>query len=625
MEIEQNSSPENALAQGRAIIKKYAESLPHSAGVYRMIDAKGDMLYIGKAKSLKNRVTSYLNVAALNTRLQKMISHTASMEFITTRSEAEALLLEANLVKKFSPRYNILVKDDKSFPYIEFSAGHDFPRIAKHRGAKSRGATYFGPFVSAHAVDETITLLQKAFLIRPCADTIFKNRTRPCLQYQIKRCSAPCVDSISKEDYAALIRQAQDFLSGKSTQIKDELLRQMEAASAAQDYETAAALRDRIKSITQVQQQHQMENAAVGDADIITMAREDSDVCVQIFTFRGGRNYGNKTYFPAHTAGYNDSEIVSNFIGQFYQTHPVPKLILTSIALDDAALLKEALEMHSDYAIEIVQPQRGEKRELMEQCLRNAREALARHRAASVSQKAALAGVKDLFGLDELPARIEVYDNSHISGTHAVGAMIVAGEQGFIKNAYRKFDIKNASTVPGDDYAMMREVLTRRFKRLHEEGDESGKVPDLVLIDGGAGQLSVATQVFEELGISNITYVGIAKGPDRNAGREQFFIPGREPFQLPVNDPTLHYLQRLRDEAHRFAIGAHRGKRSKTMQVSELDAIAGIGPTRKKALLHHFGSAKAVAAASLDEISKVTGINKATAKIIYGHFHGDNS
>lgn len=625
MEIQQIS-----LEGGRGIIKRYADELPHCAGIYRMLDAAGNTLYIGKAKSLKNRVLNYVNTLALNTRLQRMISLTAKMEIITTRSEAEALLLEANLIKKYSPRFNILLKDDKSFPYIFFSGDHEFPRIAKHRGAKAQKGKYFGPFVSASSVDDTITLLEKSFLLRSCSDNIFKNRTRPCLQYQIKRCSAPCVNYISKEDYAELNRQAQDFMSGKSRQIQEELLLEMQAASEAQDYEKASQIRDRIRSLTQVQQQSQLNSAVVGDADLIAMARNGDDCCIQIFSFRGGRNYGGKNYFPVNTQGHTDSEIISGFIAQFYQAQPVPKLILTSAQLEDAPLLEEALRLNSagntpNNTVSIICPQRGEKRELVAQAVRNANEAMLRHVSSGISQKAALQGVQELFGLGEIPKRIEVYDNSHISGTNRVGAMIVAGTDGFIKNQYRKFDIKNLTTIGGDDYAMLREVLTRRFKRLKDENISirPGNYPDLVLIDGGAGQVGIATQVFAELGIDNIVYAGIAKGVDRNAGREHFFIPDREPFQLPENDATLHYLQRLRDEAHRFAIGAHRNKRSKSMQVSELDMIAGIGATRKKALLHHFGSARAVAAASVEEIGQVAGINKTTAKIIYQHFHGE--
>jgi len=613
----------DSLAEGRAVIKRYSNDLPGLPGVYRMIDATGTVLYVGKAKHLKNRVSTYINVAALNTRLQRMIAQTASMEFVTTRSEAEALLLEANLVKKFSPRYNILLKDDKSFPFIFFSGDHEFPRISKHRGAKTKKGKYFGPFVAAGAVNETITLLQKAFHLRSCSDSVFKNRTRPCMLYQIKRCSAPCVGKIKRDDYDALVSQAQAFLSGKSRQIQEELIAEMQDLSLKMHYEKARVIRDRIRALTQVQQQHGLSAVNIGDADIIALARDRDTCCIQLFSYRSGFNYGNRSWFPAHAGSYNDAEIIRNFIGQYYQSHPAPPLILTSHLLEEAALLEEALKLNSDYKIEIVHPVRGDKRDLIEEASRNAREALARHLLMHATQSVALEGVQKLFGLDDLPQRIEVYDNSHISGTNAVGAMIVAGPEGFIKNEYRKFNIKREETVPGDDYAMLREVLTRRFKRLQEAADDDSKTPDLVLIDGGAGQVTTATKVFEDLGVQGICYVGIAKGPDRNAGREQFFIPGKEPFQLPENDPVLHYLQRLRDEAHRFAIGAHRDKRSKTMQQSELDSIPFIGPGRKKALLLHFGSARAVAAASIDDIQKVEGISKSTAKVIYDHFHGE--
>jgi excinuclease ABC subunit C len=618
MEIQQQS-----FADGRKIIKTYADGLPHSAGVYRMLDANDNTLYVGKAKSLKNRVMNYVNNSSLNTRLQRMISMTAKMEIITTRSEAEALLLEANLIKKYSPRYNILLKDDKSFPYIYISADHDFPSISKYRGAKTGKGKYLGPFVSAGAVDETITLLQKIFLLRNCSDNIFKNRTRPCLQYQIKRCSAPCVDYINKEDYAEHIRQAYTFLSGKSRELQEEMLKEMQEASETQHYEKAGQIRDRIRYLTQVQQQSKLGGNAIEDADLIALARDNDSAsdscCIQLFSFRGGRNYGSKNYFPTNIREHSNSEIISNFIGRFYQSQPVPKLILE---LEDATVLEEALRLSSDHAISIIYPQRGEKYELMQQALRNAREALLRHQSINISQKTVLTGVQELFGLEDIPKRIEVYDNSHISGTNQVGAMIVAGVDGFIKNQYRKFDIKNPETVAGNDYAMLREVLMRRFKRLQEE---PGNKPDLVLIDGGVGQLSIATQVFQELGITDIVYAGIAKGEDRNAGREHFFLPGREPFQLSVGNPVLHYLQRLRDEAHRFAIGAHRNKRSKSMQISELDAIEGIGAVRKKALLQHFGSVREVAAASMEEIAKVKTIGRDKAKIIYQHFHGNDS
>lgn len=612
----------DSIMRGRDIVKRYVAEMPDTPGVYRMIDAQGQLLYVGKAKNLRNRVSSYLNVGALNRRLHQMISQVASMEIISTRSEAEALLLEANVIKKLMPRYNILLKDDKSFPYIFFSGDHDFPRISKHRGPKTKKGKYFGPFVSGLAVNETIAFLQRAFLLRPCSDNVFKNRTRPCLQYQIKRCSAPCVGKISKDDYLALVNQAGDTLSGKSRQVQDKLIAQMQELSLKMQYEKASIIRDRLKALTQTQQQKGFSTAAVGDADIVVLAREGKDCCVQLFSFRGGRNFGNRSYFPLHTQQHSDGEIIRNFIGQYYQAQPIPALILISHPLEDSAVLEEALRMNTDYKVEVVYPVRGEKRDLIDHGVRNAREALMRHISMHATHKNVLAGVQQLFGLEELPARIEVYDNSHISGAHALGAMIVAGPEGFVKSQYRKFNIKREETQPGDDYAMLREVLTRRFKRLQEEGSEE-TTPDLVLIDGGAGQLSAAMQVFEELGIQHIPYACIAKGPDRNAGREQFFLPGKEPFSLPQDDPVLHFLQRIRDEAHRFAIGAHRNKRSKAIVRSQLDEVPFIGPSRKKALLHYFGSAKAVSAASEAEICKVPGISKSMAKIIYQHFHGE--
>ncbi len=612
-----------SLAQGSANIKRFQQSMPETSGIYRMIDEAGNALYIGKAKNLKARVASYVNTPALNTRLQKMVSQVATVDITTTRSEAEAFLLEANLVKKFLPRYNILLKDDKSFPYIFFSGDHDYSRIGKHRGAKTKKGKYFGPFVSAHAVNEMLVLLQKAFLLRPCSDNVFKNRTRPCLQYQIKRCSAPCVNKITPQDYADLVLQAQAFLSGKNQQVRDHLTEEMQSLSLKMEYEKARVVRDRIRAINTVQQQLSASTSTIGNADVIALARDAGSACIILFAVRGGRNYGSKTWFPAHTASHSDEEIISSFIGQFYQTQPIPNLILVSHVMKESALLEDALRMNTDYKVEIIHPLRGDKREFIDMAAKNAAEALKRHISIHVSQREVLQEIQALFGLDEMPKRIEVYDNSHISGTNAVGGMIVAGPEGFMKAEYRKFNIKQADIVPGDDYGMLREVLTRRFSKLQEEEDTS-KLPDLVLIDGGAGQLSVATKVFEELGISDIPYVAISKGEDRNAGREFFHVPGKEAFQLPYESPVLHSLQRMRDEAHRFAIGTHRSKRAKTMQVSELDAIPSIGPRRKKALLQRFGSVRELSGASITEIEKVEGINKAIARQIYDHFHGDS-
>ncbi len=612
---------QNTLEQGRDVIRRTLAELPHTSGVYRMLDKDGKALYIGKAKQLRNRVANYVNVGALNTRLQRMVSLTASMEIITTRSEAEALLLEANLIKKHMPRYNILLRDDKSFPYILLSGDHAFPRITKHRGSTSAKGKYFGPFVSAGAVDETIVFLQKAFLLRPCSDNIFKNRTRPCLQYQIKRCSAPCVGKISEADYAALAKQAEAFLKGKSQAVQQELTAQMQELSLKMLFEKASVIRDRIKALNQIQQGQAIAAQGLGDADVVAVARDGAMACIQLFSFRGGRNYGSKCFFPQHTLECSDSEILSTFIGQFYQNQPVPPLVLVSHLLDEMSLLEEALQLHTNHKIDIVLPLKGNKREMVEQASRNAREALARHMAVNVSQREVIKKLRDVMGMEEAPDRIEIYDNSHISGTNAVGGMVVAARDGFVKNAYRTFNIKNEELTPGDDYGMMREVLTRRFNRLQtEEGDANR--PDLVLIDGGAEHLKVGQKVFEELGVQGITLAAIAKGVDRNAGREWIHLVGKESFQLPMDDAVLHYLQRLRDEAHRFAIGTHRNKRSKTMQTSALDEIPSVGAARKKALLQHFGSVRDLSGASIDDIAKVEGISKTMAKIIYDYFHG---
>ena len=611
----------SSLAEGRSVIKRYAGQMQTSPGVYRMIDTEGKTLYIGKAKNLKARVSSYANTEVMNARLQRLISQVVQLDITTTRSEAEALLLEANLIKKFQPRYNILLKDDKSFPYILFSGDHEFSRINKHRGAKSKKGKYFGPFVSAGAVNEMLTLLQKAFLLRPCSDNVFKNRTRPCLQYQIKRCSAPCVGKINTEDYTDLVKQAQAFLSGKNQEVRAHLVEQMQAYSLKMHYEKARVIRDRIAAITQVQQQQSASNVQIVNADVIVMARDKGQVCVLMFALRGGRNYGSKSWFPARSESYSDEEILENFIGQFYQKQPAPHTILLSQVLSRSGLLEEALGLNSDHKIEITYPLRGKKRELVDMALRNAREALGRHLSTAASQRQLLAELQMLFKLEEVPQRIEVYDNSHISGAHAVGGMIVAGPEGFIKNEYRKFNIKQIDIAPGDDYGMMREVFMRRFKRMQET--EGAKVPDLVLIDGGAGQLSVVTKLFEELGIDNVPYVAISKGADRNAGREFFHVPGKESFQLPVGDALLHYLQRLRDEVHRFAIGTHRSKRAKTMQASELDLIPSVGPRRKRALLQYFGSVRSLSAVSQADLLKVEGISKSMATVIYNHFHGE--
>ncbi|MDG1285991.1 MAG: excinuclease ABC subunit UvrC [Rickettsiales bacterium] len=594
---------------GTETIKHYVKTLPHGPGVYRMIDIAGKILYVGKARDLKNRVTNYTSLAGKNNRLATMIMQTVSMEFVTTRSEAEALLLEANLIKKLEPRYNILLRDGKTFPFLRMTE-HEFPRICKYRGTREDKGDYFGPFASAGDVDKVIKQLQRAFLLRPCSDTMFESRNRPCLQYQIKRCSAPCVDYIGKSDYRALLKQAKDFLRGKSRDVQNDLLAEMTTTSEAQDYEQAAKLRDRLRALSQIQREQGLYFPQVKDADIIGISLEKGMACVQVFFFRDGQNYGNQPHFLRIQDGQTEIEILSAFIPQFYQNRATPKQLLLSHETEQTELLQEALNTR------VITPKRGDKADAMKQVIQNAKQSLRRHLDTRMSQTAQLEKIAELFGLDAPPERIEVYDNSHISGTHAVGGMIVAGPDGFIKNQYRKFTIKEAA--PDDDFAMMREVLTRRLKRL---GEEDTPIP-LLLIDGGKGQFSAVRTVMEELGVwGEVPVVAISKGPNRHAGREKFHLQGKPEFQLPINDPTLHYLQRLRDEAHRFAIGAHRSKRSSALKKSELDTIPGIGAKRKKALLQHFGSARAVSNASLEEISAVEGINTKTAQTIWRQFH----
>ena len=602
-------------SSGYDIIREYLQKMPTSSGVYRMLDKDGNVLYVGKAKNLKNRVSNYITPSGLSSRIMWMVSLTASMEIITTRNEAEALLVESNLIKSLKPRYNILLKDDKSFPYILFTGDHDFPQVVKHRGKRDRKGVYFGPFASAGALNETILILQKAFLLRPCSDSYFKNRDRPCLQYQIKRCSAPCVDYISKEDYNDLMVQAQDFLHGKNREIQEKMAAQMMQYSQAMQYEKAAALRDRIAALTRIQNEQNMVAASLENADIIAMYREGELSCIQIFFFRGRQNYGNKSYFPSHSADSTDAEIVSAFISQFYVEQLPPRLLLVSHELPDKQLLEEV------YGTEIVCPKRGEKKEAVQRVVHNASQALLRHVAEKSANTAMLEKVSVLFDMEKIPERIEVYDNSHISGSHMVGAMICASPKGFEKKHYRRFNIRHTELTPGDDYAMMRQVLTRRFTRLQKEA-VAENFPDLVLIDGGEGQLRIVMDVFAELNVEKVTLVAISKGVDRNAGREWLHQPGKLPFQLPLNDPTLHYLQRLRDEAHRFAIGSHRIKRSNAIRESALDAIEGIGATRKRALLQHFGSSKEVQGATLEQLEKVNGIDKKTALKIHDYFRG---
>ncbi len=615
------SSPDSPI--GAEYIRQLVRTLPPSPGVYRMLDDKEQVLYVGKAKNLKNRVSSYVNPSGLSTRIMRMVSLTRKMEIVQTASEAEALLLEANLIKTLEPRYNILLRDDKSYPFIRLT-DHAFPRLVKHRGAQNKKETYFGPFASAGAVNQTLAVLHRAFLLRPCADTIFKNRTRPCLQYQIKRCSAPCVGKVDEAQYAEQVAQAQRFLSGKSREVQDELLARMQEHSAREEFEQAGALRDRIRALTQVQQEQAMQVEGLVDADVIAMHSEAGACGIQIFFFRGGQNFGNRSYFPTVKPDHGEAEILETFIGQFYQSHPAPHEILLSHDVPDAQMLAEALSMGTRYTVRLSVPQRGPRKQAVEQAMKNAQMALRLHLAERASQNKLLGLFAEVFALSEPPKRIEVFDNSHISGTHAVGAMIVAGPEGFEKKHYRRFTMRNTELTPGDDYAMMREVLTRRLGRLQEEDPDrtQGLWPDFLLIDGGAAHLQVVVQVYEELGIDDLPFACIAKGPDRNAGREQFFMMGKPSFQLPEGAPVLHYIQRLRDEAHRFAISSHRLKRAKALVSSPLDAIAGIGAERKRALLHHFGSAKGVEAATLEALTQVPGISRAVAQRIYDHFHG---
>ena len=691
---------------GADIIASYLKTLPSSPGVYRMIDAHGDVIYVGKARSLKARVSNYARTFGHSNRIARMISATATMEFVTVATEAEALLLEANLIKRFRPRFNVLLRDDKSFPYILIARDHASPQILKHRGARNRKGDYFGPFASAGAVGRTINMLQRAFLLRSCSDAVFETRTRPCLLYQIKRCSAPCTNEIGPEDYSALVEEAISFLRGESQNVRRHYQKLMEEASEALEFERAATYRNRLWALAHVTADQAINPEGVEEADVFAIALEGGQTCIQVFFFRSGQNWGNRAYFPKTDKSMETPEILESFITQFYDDKPVPRLVLLSDPVPSLLLLEEALSTKADRRVEIRVPQRGSKLGIVEHAQRNAREALGRRLAESSSQRILLEGLAERFGLTRPPRRIEVFDNSHIMGTNAVGAMIVAGPDGFVKGQYRKFNIKSADLTPGDDYAMMREVLTRRYKRLtmssnapssrdetvsadvalrdvepvslieqpepppitergadgipfgvlradHVEeppanaepvdtspalfeddegaddellsGSETEEFPyrpDLVLIDGGAGQLSIAVEVLRDLGLTDIPLVGVAKGPDRDAGREHFHIPGREkPFMLEPRDPVLYFVQRLRDEAHRFVIGTHRAKRSKAISANPLDEIPGIGPTRKRALLQHFGSAKAVSRAGVADLKEVPGVSAQMAQTIYDFFH----
>lgn len=610
----------SSLVQGANIIKKYAELLPSTAGVYRMVSDADEVLYVGKAKALKKRVISYSNFDSLPHRLQLMVSMVARMEFINTQTEADALILEASLIKQYRPRFNILLRDDKSFPYIVLKSGHDFPQILKHRGARTLEGEYFGPFPSAGDVNRTLFALQRAFLLRNCSDSTLKSRKRPCLQYHIKRCTAPCVRKVSKSDYALQVKGAQDFMRGKSRSVQDQLVTSMKKASADMDYELAAGYRDRISALTSIQAKHEM-NDDLGDVDVIAIAQDAGVSCVQVFFYRGGKNLGNKAYFPRHDKGDRSGVILSAFIAQFYQNKKIPKNIIVNIKIADANLLEEALSSQSPFRVGLNVPIRGKFKRAIDFAMDNVGEALKRHQNLSVTRLKMRHGVAELLGLDDVPTRIEIYDNSHISGTNMVGAMVVEGEDGFQKKSYRKFNIKEAGCA--DDYGMMREVLSRRFRNALQDNEiEAQSWPDILLIDGGLGQLSVCREVLEDFGIlDKVTLVAIAKGEDRNAGREKFFMLGREMFQLPVDDPVLYYLQRLRDEAHRFAVSSHRVRRAKSFITSPLDNISGVGAKRKKDLLLHFGSAKAVEGANIAELQKVNGISGAMAQVIYNYFH----
>lgn len=621
------------------MVRKSLRTLPTGPGVYRMLNARGDPLYVGKARSLRKRVASYANPRRQTVRIERMISEIAAVEVVSTHTEAEALLLEANLIKQLKPRFNIVLRDDKSHPFILLTSESDWPQLLKHRGARNKPGRYFGPFASAGAVNRTLNALQRAFPLRTCSDSVFAARTRPCLQYQIKRCTAPCVGLIDETAYDEIVDQTRDFLAGKSQQVQKQLSSRMEQASAALEFEAAAILRDRIRALAHIQAHQGINVDSVGEADVIAAYQDAGQTCIQVFFFRGGRNYGNRAHFPSHSRDDSVEAVLGAFVVQFYDGRAAPRQVLLSDPIDGTALIEEALTIRADHKVRLLVPRRGDKRRLIEHATVNAREALGRRMAESASQRRLLEGVAEMFGLETSPRRIEVYDNSHISGTKPVGAMIVAGAEGLIKNAYRKFNIKtvpapddaarqDGDAAPGDDYAMMREVLTRRFSRLQREaGDEDGEAwPDLVLIDGGGGQLSSALEALADLGVTvgsdGVTVAAIAKGPDRDAGRERIYMPGRGPFLVPPNSPVSYFLQRLRDEAHRFAIGSHRARRSKAIGQSELDQIAGVGARRKRALLHRFGSTRGVADAGLADLTTVEGINERVAQAIYDHFHG---
>ncbi len=639
-ELESAEVPACTLAAGRAAIVRAIKHAPSAPGVYRMIDAKGEVLYVGKAKNIKKRVIAYTRPTGHDSRIVRMISGTVTMEFVTTKTETEALLLEANLIKRLRPRFNVLLRDDKSFPFILITSDHWAPQILKHRGARTRLGHYYGPFANAGAVNRTINALQRAFLLRSCSNSFFEARTRPCLLYQIKRCAAPCTQEIDFAGYSELVREANEFLSGRSRLVQKDLGDEMDTASAALDFERAAIYRDRLAALSTITSHQGINPRTLEEADVFAVHQAGGYTCVEVFFFRTGQNWGNRTYFPKADRALGAGEVLDAFLAQFYDDKPPPRCILVSHDFDERALLAQAFRAKSGHKVEVSVPQRGERKELVQHALANAREALARKLADTSSQQKLLKALTETFALPRAPRRIEVYDNSHIGGTNAVGAMVVAGPEGFRKNQYRKFNIRSQDLKPGDDYGMMREVLQRRFKRLLTEApgispkaaltaeqsadtgiDDEQAWPDLVLIDGGQGQLSAAAETLAELGVTDLPLVAIAKGPDRDAGRETFFMPGRDPFKLPPRDPLLYFIERLRDEAHRFAIGSHRTRRKKDIREAGLQEIPGIGPTRKRALLHHFGTLKAIERASLPDLALVPGINAETARKIYEFFH----
>jgi excinuclease ABC subunit C len=638
VEFDLEANP-NSVRRGTEVIKHFWATLPNAPGVYRMLDAKGDVLYVGKAKSLKARVGSYARGQAHSNRIARMIGETSSMEFVTTATETEALLLEANLIKQLRPRYNVLLRDDKSLPYILLTGDHEAPQLVKHRGARKRKGDYYGPFASVWAVNRTVNALQRAFLLRSCNDSYYENRTRPCLLFQIKRCSGPCTKEIPLDEYANLAAEARAFLAGKSNAVKARITEEMQEAAESLEFERAARCRDRLAALSAIQGVQGINTQSVEEADVFALDEQAGQFCVEVFFFRNWQNWGNRAYFPKADKSMAPEEVLTSFIAQFYDDKPAPRLVLLSHEIEDAELMAAALSTRAEAKVEIHSPQRGERRQLIEYVLRNAKEALGRRLADTASQRKLLISLAQAFGLPKTPRRVEVYDNSHIMGTNAVGAMVVAGANGFMKQHYRTFNMKSEDLKPGDDYGMMREMLQRRFARLVKEEPKSPEAPeqdaprededsfpawpDLVLIDGGKGQLEAARQALAEVGVSEdeVSLIGIAKGRDRDAGRETFFKPGQPPFKMPPRDPALYFVQRLRDEAHRFAIGAHRAKRKRELVKNPLDEIPGIGPTRKRALLHHFGTVKAIQRAGLEDLMKTPGVNAATARAVHDFFH----